>query len=102
MKVITEHKVATESPDHLFPWGTARDNTTDLGFIDEIENYFNKKIKTLDIGCSGGQLTIDFHNRGHLAIGIEGSDFSLNMEEQIGQIIIINYYLLVMRRSHIK
>lgn len=78
MKVITEHKIATESPDHLFPWGTARDNTTDLGFIGEIENYFNKKIKTLDIGCSGGQLTIDFHNRGHLAVGIEGSDFSLN------------------------
>ena len=78
MKVITDHPVAISSPDHLFPWGTARDNTTDHGFIEEIENFFNnKKIKTLDIGCSGGQLTIDFYNRGHVAIGIEGSDYSL-------------------------
>lgn len=78
MKIKTEHPVAYDSPDHLCPWGTARDNSTDYGFILEIESFFNgKKIKTLDIGCSGGQLTIDFHNRGHEAIGIEGSDYSV-------------------------
>ena len=78
MKVITDHPVATDSPDHIFPWGTARDNTSDLGFILEIEYFFGgKKIKTLDVGCSGGQLTIDFNSRGHTAIGIEGSDYSL-------------------------
>lgn len=78
MKIVTDHAVAYDSPDHIFPWGTKRDNTTDLGFIAEIENYFDgKKIKTLDIGCSGGQLTIDFNNRGHAAIGIEGSDYSV-------------------------
>lgn len=78
MKIITNHPVAHESPDHIFPWGTARDNTTSIKFIEEIEKYFdNKKIKTLDVGCSGGQLTIDFNNRGHIGIGIEGSDYSL-------------------------
>jgi 2-polyprenyl-3-methyl-5-hydroxy-6-metoxy-1,4-benzoquinol methylase len=77
MKVITDYPVAKDSPDHIFPWGTKRDNTTDLGFIQEIEQYFNRKIKTLDVGCSGGQLTIDFNNRGHTAIGIEGSDYSV-------------------------
>lgn len=78
MKVLTDYPVAIMSPDHICPWGTARDNTTDLGFIEEIEQFFeNKKIKTLDIGCSGGQLTVDFSNRGHQAIGIEGSDYSL-------------------------
>ena len=78
MKVITKYPIAIDSPDHLFPWGTARDNTTDLGFIEEIETYFqSKKIKTLDVGCSGGQLTIDFCKRGHDAIGIEGSDYSI-------------------------
>lgn len=78
MKVITDHPVAIDSPDHIFPWGTKRDNTTDLGFIQEIEQYFDqKRIKTLDVGCSGGQLTIDFIDRGHTAIGIEGSDFSV-------------------------
>lgn len=78
MKLLTEHPVAFESPDYIQPWGTARDNTTDIGFIEEVEAFFkNCKIKTLDIGCSGGQLTVDFFNRGHEAIGIEGSDFSL-------------------------
>ena len=78
MKVVTDYPVAYTSPDHIQPWGTARDNTTDLGFIAEIEAYFNnKKIKTLDIGCSGGQLTVDFFSRGHEAIGIEGSDYSV-------------------------
>ena len=78
MRVITNYPVAIDSPDHIFPFGTAENNTTDLGFIDEIENYFGgNKIKTLDVGCAGGQLTVDFHNRGHLAIGIEGSDYSV-------------------------
>jgi len=78
MKVITDHPVAYDSPDHIFPWGTKRDNTTDPGFIREIEEWFGgRKIKTLDVGCSGGQLTIDFNNRGHMAVGIEGSDYSV-------------------------
>jgi len=78
MKIITDHPVAIDSPDHIFPWGTKRDNTTDHGFITEIEEYFKqRKIKTLDVGCSGGQLTIDFIARGHTAVGIEGSDYSV-------------------------
>lgn len=78
MKILTGHKVAYESPDHIFPWGTKRDNTTDLGFIVEIEAHFrHKKIKTLDVGCAGGQLTIDFMRRGHEAVGIEGSDYNV-------------------------
>ena len=31
----------------------------------------------LDIGCSGGQLVRDFRDLGWLAVGLEGSDFSL-------------------------
>jgi len=78
MRVLTDNPVAVDSPDHLFPWGTKRDNTTDIGFIEEVEKFFqNKRIKTLDIGCSGGQLTVDWNSRGHNAIGIEGSDYSL-------------------------
>lgn len=78
MKVITDHPVAENSPDHLFPWGTSNDNSTSIGFIEEVEGYFlNEKISFLDIGCSGGQLVVDFFNRGHLSVGIEGSDFSV-------------------------
>lgn len=78
MKVITEKPVAIDSPDHLFPWGTAADNHTNLGFIQEVEKWFNnEKISFIDIGCSGGQLAVDFNNRGHKSIGIEGSDYSV-------------------------
>jgi len=78
MKVITDFPIAYDSPDHIFPWGTRMDNTTDHGFIAEIEAYFHhKKINMMDIGCSGGQLVIDFNARGHKAIGLEGSDYSV-------------------------
>lgn len=78
LKLVTDHPIAINSPDHLCPWGTMRDNTTDHGFIDEIENYFGgRKIKVLDIGCSGGQLVVDFNERGHEAMGLEGSDYSV-------------------------
>ena len=78
IKFITEHPIAYESPDHILPWGTMRDNSTNPGFIIEAENMFNgKQFTTLDIGCSGGQLTIDFAAKGHIAVGIEGSDYSI-------------------------
>lgn len=79
MKVQTNHPIAIDSPDHICPWGTANDNTSDIGFIEEVESVFSgKKIKVLDVGCSGGELVIDFIRRGHTAIGIEGSDYSVN------------------------
>jgi 2-polyprenyl-3-methyl-5-hydroxy-6-metoxy-1,4-benzoquinol methylase len=78
MKVITNYPIAVNSPDHLYPCGTAYNNSTDHNFITEIENYFgNTRINFLDIGCAGGQLVVDFNNRGHLAIGLEGSDYSV-------------------------
>jgi cyclopropane fatty-acyl-phospholipid synthase-like methyltransferase len=78
MKVITNHPIAINSPDYLYPWGTMRDNSTNLNFINEVESYFqNKRLSILDIGCSGGQMSVDFHNRGHVSVGIEGSDYSV-------------------------
>lgn len=80
IQVVTQHKVAYDSPDHIQPHGTARDNFTSIPFIEEIENYYDfKKINFLDIGCSGGQLVVDFHNRGNFSVGIEGSDYSLRV-----------------------
>jgi 2-polyprenyl-3-methyl-5-hydroxy-6-metoxy-1,4-benzoquinol methylase len=59
-----------------------RDNSTNTLFIDEIlefckTNYNIDKIKFMDLGCSGGQLAVDFHERGHIGIGLEGSDYSV-------------------------
>jgi len=81
-KVITDFPVAITSPDHIFPVGTKNDNSTHSGYIEEVESYFqNKKINIMDIGCAGGQLAVDFHNRGHLSFGIEGSDYNIKNKQ---------------------
>ena len=77
----TNHPIAYDSPDHVFPWGTMRDNSTNSGFIDETLDYWKQRgkgtINFLDLGCSGGQLVIDYINKGHLGVGLEGSDYSV-------------------------
>lgn len=82
IRVETDYPVAVDSPDHIMPWGTANDNYTDLNFVQELHDYFKinydlEKINFMDIGCSGGQLVIDFLNRGNFSVGLEGSDYSV-------------------------
>lgn len=78
----TSFPLAVNSPDHLVPWGTKNDNSTNKGFIDEVINYAKNeyaldKINFMDLGCSGGQLAVDFNDLGHFSIGLEGSDYSI-------------------------
>jgi len=74
--VETEARVAVDSPDHLFPWGTANDNHTSEIMLDEIREYFGRPYSIMDLGCSGGQSIIDAISKGNVAIGLEGSDYS--------------------------
>lgn len=69
--------VAIHSADHLYPRGTAVDNTRWPAFVIACEQHFGDTIAYLDLGCSGGGLVFDFAIRGHFAIGLEGSDYSL-------------------------
>jgi SAM-dependent methyltransferase len=78
----TLHPIAFESPDHLIPWGTSRDNSTNKKFVAEMAGKIgmvnkNTILGVLDLGCSGGQLVADFRELGWAAVGLEGSDFSL-------------------------
>lgn len=75
VKCVTDHPVAFESPDHLCPVGTKNDNSTHGGYIGQVEKFFEgKNINYMDLGCAGGQLVVDLSNRGHFAVGVEGSD----------------------------
>lgn len=77
MNVITDFPVAYESFDHIEPKGTANDNTRGIAFVQRVEEIAEgRKIRFADLGCSGGGLVKDFVERGHYAIGIEGSDYS--------------------------
>ena len=61
LKVITEHKIAFESPDHIVPSGTKNDNSTNRAFILPMnkllsQEFRGRQLKFLDLGCAGGQL----------------------------------------------
>lgn len=74
IKINTNYPIAIDSRDHITPYGCVRDSNTNHAFIHEIVSHFNKsQLKILDIGCAGGQLIVDHHNRGDIAVGIEGS-----------------------------
>ena len=76
----TAHPVAYTSNDHRFPWGTKNDNTRSPRFCAAIERHFGRRVSALDLGCSGGGIVFDFLLRGHFAMGLEGSDFSLKTQ----------------------
>ncbi len=76
VRLVTDNPVAITSNDHLFPHGTARDNTRAPNFVQKCEQILGSPLNVLDLGCSGGGLVFDFSLRGHCAIGLEGSDYS--------------------------
>lgn len=77
IELETDNHVAYNSPDHIEPVGTKNDNTTNMNFVKCVENFFSRKINYLDCGCAGGGFVVDFAERGHFSIGLEGSDYGL-------------------------
>lgn len=82
IRLQTGHPVAYESPDHLIPFGTSQNNSTNKKFVMSMRARLQRDFPaqtfgTLDLGCSGGQLVRDFLDLGYVAVGLEGSDYSL-------------------------
>ncbi|UWF59415.1 rhamnan synthesis F family protein [Brucella sp. 2716] len=77
-RCVTNHPVAYDSPDHMHPVGTLVDHTRHPRFIRACENYFDKDcgLSFLDLGCSAGGIVLDAVLRGHMGVGLEGSDIS--------------------------
>lgn len=72
-----EKAVAFDSPDHIMPWGTRKDNSRNKRFNEKLYGLYGGRILTiLDMGCSGGGFVKDCIDDGNVAIGLEGSDFS--------------------------
>lgn len=76
--IITNKPVAFDSPDYIYPWGTARDNSKNTAFNRRLFWWFLEKEKprVLDLGCSGGGFVKTVLDNGCFTIGIEGSDYS--------------------------
>ena len=82
LMVKATREVAYESPDHLVPWGTRRDNSRHKRFNQKLYKLFGEEgppLWVLDLGCSGGGFVKDCLDDGCMAAGIEGSDFSKRM-----------------------
>lgn len=82
LSVRTDFPLALSSPDHLIPFGTKNDNSTNRKFVLLMDTLISRQFphetrKFLDLGCAGGQLVKDFHGLDWLAVGLEGSDYSL-------------------------
>lgn len=76
--IETQKPVAFDSPDHIQPWGTARDDSTNPAFNRKLFWWLpTEAISVLDIGCSGGGFVKSILDEGGFAIGVEGSDYSL-------------------------
>jgi len=77
--VRATREVAYESPDHLVPWGTRRDNSRHSRFnqkLFELLDLRRRPFWLLDMGCSGGGFVKDLLDEGCIAVGLEGSDYS--------------------------
>ena len=79
VRLVTDTPIAYESLDHLYPHGTIRDNTRYPRFVEKCEELLGKDgpLAFLDLGCSGGGMVLEAALRGHISIGLEGSDCSL-------------------------
>jgi len=82
LEVMTDHPVAFASPDHIVPHGTKYNNSTNRKFVLFMNDYVRSRFSGeypcfMDLGCSGGQLVKDFKDLHWIAVGLEGSDYSL-------------------------
>jgi len=77
VEVVTEKPVAQDSPDHVAPWGTKQDNSTNLPFNCKLARWIRPaSLRVLDLGRAGGGFVKSVLDIGCLAVGIEGSDYS--------------------------
>ena len=79
-EVITNHPIALESRDHTHPHGTKDDNSRNHKFNEKLYKLFgngNRQIHIMDLGCAGGGFVKDCLDDHHIAIGLEGSNFSM-------------------------
>lgn len=78
IRIATDMPIALDSPDHLHPLGTMQDNNANPNFNNKLYNLVpREELSVMDLGCAGGGFVKSLLDDGVMAIGIEGSDYSL-------------------------
>lgn len=83
IQIKTDFPVAVDSDDHKHPEGVYYDNNVDMDFVRDIEARYGREISFMDLGCAGGALTCTMFERGHTAVGLEGSDHCLHLNDDM-------------------
>lgn len=79
ISVTTDHPVALDSLDHIYPYATAYDNSVLASFNTKLFQIVPHP-RLLDIGCAGGGLVRSIILDGGFAVGLEGSDYSQRVQ----------------------
>ena len=76
-RLETDHPIAISSNDTKFPRGSRNDNSIALRFNRKLYQFLGSKehIRVLDLGCAGGGFVRSLLDDGHLAVGLDGSDY---------------------------
>lgn len=74
IRLISEYNLALDSNDYLHPESTTEGCMRHPRLCQKAETLFGHDINFLDVGCGGAALVFDFAVRGHLGIGLDGSD----------------------------
>jgi 2-polyprenyl-3-methyl-5-hydroxy-6-metoxy-1,4-benzoquinol methylase len=78
--VRTDFPIASHSPDYVHPHGTKQNNSRHLRFNTKLHQLFDttqRPLTLLDLGCAGGGFVKSCLDDGCIAVGIEGSDYSM-------------------------
>lgn len=76
-ELVTDHPLALDTDDTRHPWGAKNDNSIVLRFNQRLYDLLgrDRRLNVLDIGCAGGGFVRTLIDDGHLAVGLEGSDY---------------------------
>ncbi len=81
IKLVTEHPVALNSIDYIYPSDIMGGNFRHHGFYKKCRQLYGEGLSFLDLGCAGGGLVFEFALNGHVSIGLEGS----NIQKSLGR-----------------
>lgn len=76
----TDYPIAWDSYDHTHPVGTKDDNYKSGNFNTKLHRLLPGVISVLDLGCAGGGFVESLIEDGCIAVGLEGSDYSLKIK----------------------
>ena len=101
IEVFTNHRLAVNSPEYKLlvadPYvrcGATVDYSKNIRFNLLVLGYFGRRdVSVLDLGCSGGGFIEDCVHLGQIAVGIEGTDYSLKNERAGWKVVPNNLFV---------